>query len=194
MTQYGPVTAEVIAELEQVVPGRVVVGEDVNPDYSRDEMPIYGKYPPEAVCLVMSTEEVSAIMRICNENRVPVTVRGAGTDLVGGCVPLMGGVVLSTERMNRILSYDMKNLTVTIEPGVLLRDLAADALSHGLMYPPDPGEKTSTVGGNVSTNAGGKVTVNSDPNAAIFNYCDYGLVGDMYEICDLLIAKLSKGG
>ena len=195
MPAYNKLTAEAAKELRRLLgPGRFFSGDAVKEQYSHDEMPIYGKYPPEAVCLVESTEEVSAIMRICNENRVPVTVRGAGTDLVGGCVPLMGGVVLSTERMNRILSYDMKNLTVTIEPGVLLRDLAADALSHGLMYPPDPGEKTSTVGGNVSTNAGGKVTVNSDPNAAIFNYCDYGLVGDMYEICDLLIAKLSKGG
>ena len=94
-------------------------------------------------------------MRICCEECVPVTVRGAGTGLVGGCVPLCGGLVLSTERMNSILAYDMNNLTVTIQPGVLLRDLAADALAHGLMYPPDPGEKTSTVGGNVSTNAGG---------------------------------------
>ena len=156
MPAYNKLTEGVAEELRRAVgPGRFFSGAAVKEQYSHDEMPIYGKYPPEAVCLVESTEEVSAIMRICNENRVPVTVRGAGTGLVGGCVPLMGGVVLSTERMDRILSYDMKNLTVTIEPGVLLRDLAADALSRGLMYPPDPGEKTSTVGGNVSTNAGG---------------------------------------
>ena len=145
MPAYNKLTEGVAEELRRAVgPGRFFSGAAVKEQYSHDEMPIYGKYPPEAVCLVESTEEVSAIMRICNENRVPVTVRGAGTGLVGGCVPLMGGVVLSTERMDRILSYDMKNLTVTIEPGVLLRDLAADALSRGLMYPPDPGEKTST--------------------------------------------------
>lgn len=78
-------------------------------------------------------------------------VRARG--LVGGCVPLCGGVVLCTTRMNKILSYDMNNLVVHIQPGVLLCDLAADALTRGLMYPPDPGEKTATVGGNVSTNA-----------------------------------------
>ena len=118
-------------------------------------MPIYGKYFPEVTVDVESTEEVSKIMKICNDNKIPVTCRGAGTGLVGGCVPLAGGVVLCTRRMNKILHYDMDNLVVRIQPGVLLKDLAADALAHGLMYPPDPGEKTATVGGNISTNAGG---------------------------------------
>lgn len=134
---------------------RFQYGSGVKEAYSHDEMPIYGKVLPEAVCLVESTEEVSAIMKLCSREKIPVTVRGAGTGLVGGCVPVHGGIVLSTERMNKILSYDRKNLVVHTQPGVLLRDLAADALAHGLMYPPDPGEKTATVGGNVSTNAGG---------------------------------------
>ncbi len=134
---------------------RFQYGETVKEAYSHDEMPIYGKYFPEAVCLVESTEEVSEIMKMCWDNNIPVTVRGSGTGLVGGCVPIAGGIVISTERMNRILSYDMNNLVVHTQPGVLLCDLAADALVHGLMYPPDPGEKTATVGGNVSTNAGG---------------------------------------
>ena len=156
MPAYNKLTDAVAEQLGNIVGAdRFFRGEAVNDDYSHDEMPIYGKYPPDAVCIVQSTDEVAAIMKLCNENRIPVTVRGAGTGLVGGCVPLCGGVVLSTERMNKILSYDMNNLTVTIQPGVLLQDLAADALEHGLMYPPDPGEKTATVGGNVSTNAGG---------------------------------------
>ena len=134
---------------------RFVSGDAFKEDYSHDEMPIYGRAMPEAVCLVESTEEVSEIMKLCSSERIPVTVRGAGTGLVGGCVPICGGIVLSTEKMNKILSYDMKNLVVHTQPGVLLCDLAADALAHGLMYPPDPGEKTATVGGNVSTNAGG---------------------------------------
>ena len=135
--------------------GRFQYGDAVREEYSHDEMPIYGRYLPEAVCLAESTEEVSAILKICHEENVPVTVRGAGTGLVGGCVPIAGGIVLSTMRMNKILSYDMNNLVVHTQPGVRLCDLAADALAHGLMYPPDPGEKTATVGGNVSTNAGG---------------------------------------
>ena len=153
---YNKLTPALADELRQLLgEKRFQYGDGVKEAYSHDEMPIYGKVMPEAVCLVESTEEVSAIMKLCSREKIPVTVRGAGTGLVGGCVPIHGGIVLSTERMNKILSYDMKNLVVHTQPGVLLCDLAADALAHGLMYPPDPGEKTATLGGNVSTNAGG---------------------------------------
>ena len=156
MTKYNQVTPEIAAQLQAIVGAkRFFAGDAVKDDFSHDEMPIYGKYYPEVVCEAESTEEVSAILRVCYDNNIPVTPRGAGTGLVGGCVPLCGGVVLCTTRMNKILSYDMNNLVVHIQPGVLLCDLAADALPHGLMYPPDPGEKPATVGGNVSTNAGG---------------------------------------
>ena len=156
MATYNRITPEIAAQLKAVVgEKRFFEGESIDPNYSHDEMPIYGKYYPEVAVDVESTEEVSKIMKICSANRIPVTCRGAGTGLVGGCVPLAGGVVLCTRRMNRILEYDMDNLVVRIQPGVLLKDLAADALTHGLMYPPDPGEKTATVGGNISTNAGG---------------------------------------
>ena len=156
MAQYNALTPEIAEELKAIVgEKRFQYGDNVKPEYSHDEMPIYGKYFPEAVCEVETTEEVSAIMKICSANKIPATVRGAGTGLVGGCVPIYGGVIICTARMNKILSYDMNNLVVHTQPGVLLCDLAADALAHGLMYPPDPGEKTATVGGNVSTNAGG---------------------------------------
>lgn len=156
MTSYNTLTPEIAEQLCSIVgEGRFQYGRAVREEYSHDEMPIYGRFLPEAVCLVESTEEVSAILRLCYEQSIPVTVRGAGTGLVGGCVPIQGGIVISTMRMNRILSYDMNNLVVHTQPGVRLCDLAADALAHGLMYPPDPGEKTATVGGNVSTNAGG---------------------------------------
>ena len=155
MPTYNAVTPEIIAQLEQVAPGHVVVGADVNPDYSRDEMPIYGTRMPEVSIDVQSTEEVAGIMKICYENNIPVTTRGAGTGLAGGCTPICGGVVICTMRMNKILSYDLENFAVTVQPGVLLQQLADDALQHGCMYPPDPGEKMATLGGNVSTNAGG---------------------------------------
>ena len=156
MPEYNKLTPELIQELAAVVgEENCHFGEAISEDYSHDEMPIYGTQMPEVVCFPSNTEEVSAIMKICNENIIPVTVRGAGTGLVGGSTPLEGGLVLCTMHMNQILSYDMNNLTVRIQPGVRLCDLAADALTHGLMYPPDPGEKTGSVGGNVSTNAGG---------------------------------------
>ena len=156
MAKFNQITPEIAEQLKAVVgEKRFFAGDAVDPNYSHDEMPIYGKYYPEVAVDVESTEEVSGILKICSANRIPVTCRGAGTGLVGGCVPLAGGVVLCTRRMNKILAYDMDNLVVRIQPGVLLKDLAADALAHGLMYPPDPGEKTATVGGNISTNAGG---------------------------------------
>ena len=153
---YNKITPEIAARLRAGVgEGRFYVKDEIDPNYSHDEMPIYGRHMPDAAVDVETTEEVSAIMKICFENKIPVTCRGAGTGLVGGCVPLAGGLVLCTKRMNKILEYDMDNLVVRIQPGVLLKDLAADALKRGLMYPPDPGEKTATVGGNISTNAGG---------------------------------------
>ena len=156
MATYNKITPEIADQLRAVVgEKRFFEKEDIDPNYSHDEMPIYGKYMPDAAVDVETTEEISEIMKICSANKIPVTCRGAGTGLVGGCVPLAGGLVLCTRRMNRILEYDMDNLVVRIQPGVLLKDLAADALAHGLMYPPDPGEKTATVGGNISTNAGG---------------------------------------
>ena len=156
MAHYNTLRPEDAEALKQFVgPGCFYAGDSVKEDFSHDEMPIYGKHRPEAVLQPVSTEEVAAVMRYCAAHTIPVTVRGAGTGLVGGCVPLCGGIVLSMEKMNRILSYDLNNLVVHTQPGVLLCDLAADVLAHGLMYPPDPGEKTATVGGNVSTNAGG---------------------------------------
>lgn len=156
MADYNQLTPELLDQLHAIVgDGNFFAGEDVNEDYSHDEMPIYGSKMPEAVVLPNSTQEVSDIMKLCNDNHIPVTVRGAGTGLCGGSTPLHGGVVLCTMNMNSIIEYDMNNLCVRIQPGVRLCDLAADALDHGLMYPPDPGEKTGSVGGNVSTNAGG---------------------------------------
>ena len=155
MATYNKVTPEILEKLRAAAPGHILFGEDINADYGRDEMPIYGENLPEAVLQATSTEEIAAVVKICSENKIPVTTRGAATGLVGGCVPVYGGVVIETIKMNHILSYDLENFSVTIEPGVLLKDLAEDALTKGMMYPPDPGEKLATVGGNVSTNAGG---------------------------------------
>ena len=94
MATYNRITPEIAAQLKAVVgEKRFFEGESIDPNYSHDEMPIYGKYYPEVAVDVESTEEVSEIMKICSANRIPVTCRGAGTGLVGGCVPLAGGVV-----------------------------------------------------------------------------------------------------
>lgn len=151
---YHHLTPEIVSQIK-TVSGNVFEGTDINPDYAKDEMPIYGTQMPDLAVQPRSTEEVAAVMKICYDNDIPVTPRGAGTGLAGGAVPLLGGVLLDLSKMNRIKRYDLENFVVEIEAGVLLNDLAEDCLTHGMLYPPDPGEKFACVGGNVATNAGG---------------------------------------
>lgn len=155
MPKYNELTEEIISKLQEAAPGHILTGDDINEDYSHDEMPIYGKRAPQVVLMAHSTEEVAAVVKICNENKIPVTPRGAGTGLAGGAVPLLGGVLIDLTKMNKILSYDLENFVVHVQSGVLLNDLAEDCLKQGLLYAPDPGEKFACLGGNVSTNAGG---------------------------------------
>ena len=135
MPNYNAVTPEIIAQLEKVAPGHVVVGADVNPDYSRDEMPIYGTRMPEVSIDVQSTEEVADIMKICYENNIPVTTRGAGIGLAGGCTPICGGVVICTMRMNKILSENtgkpIEVVTADCERDNFMT--AEEALEYGLI-------------------------------------------------------------
>ncbi|MEN6412376.1 MAG: FAD-linked oxidase C-terminal domain-containing protein [Veillonellales bacterium] len=133
---------------------RIFIGQDIHETYSRDELVHANKYP-EVVCEVLATEEVSRIMEYANDNNIPVTPRGQGTGLAGGAVALHGGIMLSTIRMMNILELDEENLTLTVEPGVLLMDITKFVEKHDLFYPPDPGEKSASIGGNISTNAGG---------------------------------------
>ena len=133
---------------------RLLFGGNIPPEYCSDAL---GRLRGEAEALVfpLSTEEVCGILRYANANRVPVTPRGAGTNLVGSTVPLQGGIILDLSRMDRILELDRDTMTATVEPGVLLRDFQSYVEERGFFYPPDPGEKASSIGGNISTNAGG---------------------------------------
>ena len=109
----------------------------------------------DALVFPLTTQEVSSVLRYAHENRVPVTPRGAGTNLVGSTVPLKGGILLDLSRMNRVLELDEDTMTLTVEPGILLQDVQTYVEARGFFYPPDPGEKASSIGGNISTNAGG---------------------------------------
>ena len=137
-----------------VAPERVLTGKEIAEDYSHDELGDV-RHMPDVLIRALTTEEISAVMRYANEQKLPVVVRGSGTGLVGAAVALEGGVMIETVGMNKILELDEENLTVTVQPGVLLMDLAAFAEEHDFLYPPDPGEKSATIGGNISTNAGG---------------------------------------
>ncbi|MEW6426970.1 MAG: FAD-linked oxidase C-terminal domain-containing protein [Thermodesulfobacteriota bacterium] len=118
------------------------------------------EYPPEAVVFPSSAAEISAIMRLATEKRIPVVVRGAGTGMTGGALAVAGGIVLATSRMNRILEIDTDNHLAVVEPGVLNGDLKQAAARHGLFYPPDPASYSfCTLGGNVAEGAGGPAAV-----------------------------------
>ncbi|MBQ4624710.1 MAG: FAD-binding oxidoreductase, partial [Clostridia bacterium] len=132
----------------------LISGAEIPEEYGHDELS-GDRRMPEAVVVAHSAGEVSTLLGYANEKKIPVTPRGSGTGLVGAAVPLCGGIVLDMSKMNRILELDEDNLTVTVEPGVLLMDLAAFTEEHGFLYPPDPGEKSATIGGNINTNAGG---------------------------------------
>ena len=155
MKPFKTVDRQDLAFFKSVMPGRVFSGEAISSDYTHDEMTIYGHFTPEAVLQALTAQEISRVLAYCNRQNIAVTPRGAGTGLCGGCVPIDGGIVLSTEKMKKVIEVDQKNMTATVEPGVLLMEFPKSLEGTGLFYPPDPGEKTATMGGNAMTNAGG---------------------------------------
>ena len=141
--------------LREIIPDESrLVFDHIPPEFLSDTL---GRRKGEASALVFakSTEEVSKVLQYAHANKIPVTPRGAGTNLVGSTVPVDGGIILDLSQMNRVLELDTETMTVTVEPGLLLQDLQAYVEEHDLFYPPDPGEKASSIGGNISTNAGG---------------------------------------
>ncbi|WML43484.1 glycolate oxidase subunit GlcD [Neobacillus sp. PS3-40] len=123
--------------------------------YSYDSTPNL-QAMPDAVVSPRNTEEISKILKICNEFNVPIVPRGSGTNLCGGTCPVEGGIVLLLKHMYKILEIDEENLTITVQPGVITLDLMKAVEAKGLFYPPDPGSmKISTIAGNISENAGG---------------------------------------
>jgi glycolate oxidase len=143
------------SELRAVVGiGHVLTHAGVLAPYASDALGIGS--PPDVVVIPGTTEEISAVARLCNEHRVPLVVRGAGTGYTGGAVPTCGGVVLSMERLNRILDIDEANLLAVVEPNVITGDLQRAVENVGLFYPPDPASlDTCAIGGNVAECAGG---------------------------------------
>ena len=111
---------------------------------------------PDLILAPGSTEEIQEIVKVCSKYRVPIVSRGSGTNLAAGTVPTSGGVVLLFNRMNQIVEVDEENLTITVQPGVITREINELVEPMGLFYPPDPSSMNiSTIGGNVSENSGG---------------------------------------
>ena len=123
--------------------------------YSYDATPGF-QAMPHCIVAPRNTHEVAAVVKLCNEHKIPVVPRGSGTNLSAGTTPLKGGVVLLFKHMDRIIEIDEENLTMTVQPGVITAHIIATAEEKGLFYPPDPGSMhISTIGGNISENAGG---------------------------------------
>jgi glycolate oxidase len=136
-------------------PARVMTGADVSQDDWHDESLVAHWHAPDAVVLPHSAAEIAEIIRIAREFAVPVTARGSGTGLAGGCVPRDGGILIAFREMNAILEIDVDNQIAVVQPGVSLRELDEVAARHGLVYPVFPGESSASLGGSVATNAGG---------------------------------------
>lgn len=134
---------------------RVLTGAAIDDDYSHDEALTATPQRPAAVVLPETTDEVASILRVANEQGIPVTARGSGTGLSGACRPVEGGIVVSFERMNRVIEIDTENFVAVVQPGVTLAELDEVTAKHGLVYPVYPGEYSASLGGNVATNAGG---------------------------------------
>jgi glycolate oxidase len=123
--------------------------------YSYDATPNF-QAMPDAVIVPRNTEEVSKIVKLCNEHKIPLVPRGSGTNLCAGTCPTEGGIVLLFTHMNKLLELDEENLTVTVQPGLVTLDMIHAVEAKGLFYPPDPSSmKISTIGGNINENSGG---------------------------------------
>ena len=155
---YNKITPDIVEALRQIVgEGDVLVDAEAMEPYAHDEV-VGLRADPEVVVRVSSADQIAAVFRLAQQERVPVTPRGAGYGLSGGSVPVLGGIVLSTEKMNRILEIDHENLMVTVQPGVITGDIHRAVEAEGLFYPPDPASLDScSIGGNIAEGAGGQV-------------------------------------
>ena len=153
---YKKITGDILTAIKLIVgDDAVVTDHDGLEKYSHDETEDLHYYP-EVVVKPKSPEEVSALMKLCNEHLIPVTPRGAGTGLSGGALPIMGGLLIAMERFNKVLVIDEQNLQATVEPGVITEDFMGQVAAKGLLYPIDPASKGSCfIGGNVSNGSGG---------------------------------------
>lgn len=158
--QQGAVSMDVYSQLVNIVGKEFVLTDEAQlTQYGHDETEKL-LFLPQVVVRPRSLQEVSSIMLLCNKEKIPVTPRGAGTGLSGGALPHLGGVLISTDRMNEIIKIDEDNLQVITEPGVITQVLQDAVKERGLFYPPDPSSKGSCfIGGNIAENSGGPKAV-----------------------------------
>jgi glycolate oxidase len=154
MSYYAENMNVLFKKLQESLVGDIVVDQECLMLYSRDKS-TSNAVVPKVVVFPEYPDEVKSILDIANEMRTPVTVRGAGTGKSGGAIPEFAGIVISTEKLNKILELDKENACIVVEPGVLTKDIISAAESMGLQYPIIPSSiDWCTIGGNVAENAG----------------------------------------
>lgn len=158
-TNYNKITAEIVAKLKLISGEKHVIFNDFErlEPFSHDEIP-GKKYRnmPDVVVSPADASEISAIVKLANIEKIPITPRGAGSGLSGGAVPIHGGIVITTDRMNKILEVDLKNMMIVVEPGVISNDINEHVKQFNLFYAGYPmSMETCFIGGNVAENAGG---------------------------------------
>ncbi|NQV18820.1 MAG: FAD-binding oxidoreductase [Armatimonadetes bacterium] len=154
--QFNKITDKIIKELIDIVgKNNLIINKEEMEDYICDEMSIPQKFYPEVIVKPINALEISEILKLANMNNIPITPRGSGTGLSGGAVAIFGGILLSLERMDKIIEIDEDNFVAVVEPGVRLAELFKAVADKGLYYPLYPGEESASIGGNIATNAGG---------------------------------------
>jgi len=143
-----------LRQLKKILPGEIFLEPATLEKYAGDKW--FATHQPDAVALPRSTKSVSTILRFASKHTIPVTPRGAGHGYVGGCVPVRGGIALSTEQMNKILEINPADFVAVVQPGVNTADFQAAVEKLDRLYPPDPASRANnSLGGNIATNAGG---------------------------------------
>lgn len=157
---YQQITPQIVEQLKAILGKEYVhTGDEQKEKYGRDETEDL-LYKPAVVVRPGTAEEISAILKLANEEKIPVTPRGAGTGLSGGALAIFGGICLSMERFNKIVEIDERNLQATVEPGVINEEFQNAVKEKGLFYPPDPASKGSCfLGGNLAHSSGGPKAV-----------------------------------
>jgi len=155
--KYNPVTKKIIDELIEIVGKKNVISDNEKMEaYSHDETPPQYAHMPDVVVTPRTSEEIAKIVKLANLELIPITPRGGGTGLSGGAIPTFGGIVLSLERMNKIIEIDYKNMMAVVEPGVVTSEINTPINEHGLFYAGYPMSVESCfIGGNVAEDAGG---------------------------------------
>src|SRR3954454_18451905 len=155
---FNPITPDLIAELRAILGDSAVSTAKADLDLHARNQSHHAAHPAEVVVFPMSAEGVSQVMKLAGEHNFPVTPRGVGTGLEGNSIPVFGGILMSFERMNKIVAVHADDFQVTVQPGIGHKDLNAELARYGLFFAPDPGAN-ATIGGMLANNAAGIRTV-----------------------------------